>query len=192
MRFFSATLKGAFVIVLLFCGVSTSWAQDSTCVDIVPKAEQAYFNIQFERAIELLEPCIESDEEVSQQQDVYLMLARIYFSTQEIEKSRSAIHNVLMIGDSFTLPEFLPPPFIEFFSGIEEQFSQHLAIAEKLRPAPEYRPPSLWQRIDRHWYWVGGGVLVAGAAAFLTDSDLEPAVFARPPAPPGGGEAPSQ
>jgi len=192
MRFFSATLKGACVIVLFCCGVSPSWAQDSTCVDVVPKAEQAYFNIQFERAIELLEPCIESDEEANSQQDIYLMLARIYFSTQEIDKSRSAIHKVLLTDDSFALPEFLPPPFVDFFSGIQESLSQHVAIAGRMRPAPDYKPPSLWQRIDRHWYWVGGGVIVAGAAAFLTGSDLEPAVFAQPPAPPGGGETPLQ
>ena len=153
------------------------------------KAEQAYFNTRFEQAISLIKPCVEHIESPQEQQNAYLLLARVYFSTQETTEARETVLRLIRMDEPFTLPAYLPPPFVQFFEQIKEQDMQHFSIAEKLRPAPDYIPPTVWQKIDRHWYWVGGSVIVAGAAAFLIDGDLEPAVFAPPPGPPGGESA---
>lgn len=171
---------------MLWCLAFPAQAQDSTCVDTVSKAEQAYFNIQFDEALSILEPCLELIESPEELQQAYLLVARIHFSTQNTSASREAIHQILALDEAYSLPPFLPPPFIVFFSDIHNQYTQHSAIAEKLRPVPDYTPPSLWEKIDRHWYWVGGSLIAASAAAFLTNGDGIPVGFAPPPGPPGG------
>ena len=181
--------KGTLLFLLLLSYTFTAYAQDSTCVDVVQKAEQAYFNTQFERAISFLDPCIAEIEEEEQLTEAYLLLSRVHFSMQNTSEAENAIQNLLSIDPAFTLPAYLPPPYIRFYEHIQERDQQHYTLAEKLREAPEYIPPSMWQKIDRHWYWVGGGVLAAATAAFLIDSDLEPVTFAPPPGPPGGESA---
>lgn len=188
MNTISLYLKGSFILFVVWCNASLAFAQDqdSTCVDAISKAEQAYFNIKFDEAISILEPCVDQIELPNELQDAYLLLARVHFSTQNVSASQEAIHELLSVDDAYSLPPFLPPPFIQFFNDIYAQYTQHFAIAEKLRPAPEYTPPSVWQKIDRHWYWVGGSLIAASAAAFLTNGDSGPTSFAAPPGPPGG------
>ena len=184
MNIFTSYLKGVFVLLVVCCYAHVSKAQDSTCVDVISKAEEAYFNIQFEQALSRLEPCIQQ-ESFDQHEEAYLLLARIHYSTQDKNASRHAIHQLLKADNTYSPPSFLPPPFIAFFDETRERYSQHIAFAEKLRPIPHNRPPSIWQRVERHWYWIGGGLVVVSVAAFMDTSDLTPFTFAQPPGPPG-------
>ena len=192
MHILTRCLKGAIAVLLIVSHVPVLQAQDSTCVDVIEKAEEAYFNIQFERAVSLLAPCKDQFEQLEQRQEAYLLLARIHFSTQDVQLSRKAIHQVLITDDSYSVPNFLPPPFVSFFTEIQDGFEQHIAFAEKLYPVPDFVPLSIWQRVDKHWYWVSGGLFVASVAA-LINNDPTPGsdVFARPPSPPGA-ETPGQ
>lgn len=178
----------AFTVLLLLFPVQLCQAQDSTCEDVIEKAEQAYFNIQFDQALSILKPCIDNQDQFDQLEEAYLLTARIHFSTQEAKQSQRAIHQLLQIDHSYTLPTFLPPPFISFFDEIRERYEQHIAYTAKLYPIPDYSPPRIWQRVDKHWYWVGGSLFVASVAALINnDPNLSaPGEFAPPPTPPGG------
>ena len=188
MNILRIVYTGTIALSLLLCKAQLSHAQDSTCVDVIEKAEQAYFNIQFEQALSFLKPCIEDPDQFDQLEEAYLLTARIHFSTQEVKKSQLAIHQLLQINESYILPEFLPPPFITFFGETRERYEQHIAYTAKLYPIPDYTPPSMWQRVDKHWYWVGGSLFVASVAALINNEPnlSAPGQFAPPPGPPGG------
>ena len=180
------TLIGA--VLLSWAIASPSLAQEINCDEAIASSNQNFFNAEFEEATTTLKYCL-SNEAFTEEEEAYTLLAQIYFSVEEYDLSTSAIMSLLDIAPEYELPERLPPPFVVFFERTRNIYIRHAMIAAKLRPAPEYTRKRGLRSIDSRWYWIGGGVLVAGTAAILLDDDSRPVTFAPPPGPPGGASS---
>ena len=174
-----------FILVLSSAAASPSLSQQIDCEEAITASKRNFFNAKFEEATISLKYCL-STEDFTQTKEAYELLAQIYFSIEQYDLSASAIIALLDLDPEHQLPEALPPPFIVYFERTRNKHIRHAVIAEKLRPAPEYKGTPWLKTIDRRWYWIGGGVLVAGTAALILDGDSGSVTFAAPPGPPGG------
>ena len=174
-----------FASILLYALPFQAMAQEGECTDIVEAAEDAFFNVRFEEAAILLEDCL-PDEPSDQLEEAYFLLSRIYYATQDFEKTEFALIKLLGVNPDYSLEGPLPPPYTIFFENVRKKNIQHHEIAEQLRPVPDDPRPSF--RLQPHLYWLGGGILLASTAAILIDiEEPEVVVFPSPPGPPGSG-----
>ncbi len=162
------------------------FAQSIGCDDVLKQAERAFFNGRFDETTTLLERCLNEDS-FDREKEAYLLMARVYYATQKARELENAFSKLLDLDPDYELEGMLPPPFVALFEEVRSERADHLLIAEKLRPAPEYNRPRINLRaLEPHWYWIGGGVLAIGTAAVLVDGEIDrPAVFPPPPGPPG-------
>ena len=173
-------------ILLFICcsNLQVSKSQEMTCKEGFEKAEQAFFNAQFEVAEDALSVCAQANDSIPAS-EMYLLLGHIRFARQHYPEARSALFKLLDADDGYQLEKPLPPPFVRFFEETRDHYTQHLAVAERLRPVPLYDPlPTGF--ISQNWRWIGGGILVAsGTAIVITQGDNRGKTnFPLPPAPP--------
>ena len=184
---------------------SAVFAQEAGCSQSLDDAEVAYFNGEFDRAISMIEPCLNS-EDYSQAQGVraYSLLGGIQFVLGEEDAARASIEGLYAVDPAFVPGPELPPNFSALILDVKQQM-----IADGRFPAlePEISEPDTPLVTDvlpveaegeevpeksprkRKALFVGGGAalaVAAGAAILLSgNSGGGPDTKTEWPFPPG-------
>ncbi len=174
--------------ILVFTGLAPqiSMAQTDECENILPHAENLFFNAAFDEAVEILTNCLPAKTLVdAERTGIYLLLARIYFADQKRAPAAEALDKLFTLNPEFEPPSLLPPPFIEFAKHIREIHSAEEVVDKQLVLLPNI--PEEKKTNNRRWLLIGGsGVFAVTAVAIMSGGrSRSPEVFPPAPGPPG-------
>lgn len=161
------------LLISFSCAViSAQPADSSNCDNILQQAQQAYYNAEFDRAIELVKTCIQkTDLTTSQKEQAYRVLALTSLSKGDTSTSEKFIRKILELN-----PKYAPtiatdrPDFVELVNSMR-----------KTMPVQKARVTS---RSKLLWYGAGGAILVSAAVYMLTKGGSNKKQDAQLPPPP--------
>jgi tetratricopeptide (TPR) repeat protein len=170
------------VLVLLPALAPTATAQ-SVCAEELRQAQEHYEFGRFDRAITLLNRCLERDDLPQDERErAYRLIGLSYLGKDVLEQARENVRQLLRIAPNYQPnPAQDPPPFRELIA----QERQRLGLD---RAARDDEPPARPEAEDggggiTKWLLIGGGVVVAAAAAVLLLSGGDDGDGDDPPEP---------
>jgi tetratricopeptide (TPR) repeat protein len=149
-----------FAAMYLAVPMQTASAQDN-CATVFTEAEKMYEAGRYAQAIELLKPCLPDGIPKIQRILAYRLLALAYLDDEYRNEAKEAIKKIFGINFDYKPDPVKDPP--RYRSLVEE--------VKKDLPTP------LGRRLfggNKKWFWVGGGVVTAGAVGFLARKDKTP------------------
>lgn len=139
---FRFAVSTIFIAVLLLGAQKPAYAQaDADCVEDLQVAQSAYFNGEFDRVIELLQPCIEGNAfENEEAQSAYTLFGRTQFVLGETDAAETAIQQLFLVNPEYSPDPQFPPNFISFIDDVKQGM-----IAEGSFPSdePETEEPEI-------------------------------------------------
>ena len=179
---------GLLTVLLFLPRLSFAQAEQAdACEDVLPYAENLFFNAGFEVATEALINCLAAESLIdSEKAEIYLLLARIYFADQRKTPAAEALENLFDLQPDFKPESFLPPPFIQFAEHIQEIHSADEVLDKQLMLLPAI---SEEKKINhKRWLLISGGGLFAITAVAIMSSGRAntPDIFPPVPGPPSG------
>lgn len=165
------------LLLLAVLAAQPARAQPTTpCAEEYDQAQTAYFNAEFDRAIRLLQTCL---QEVALSPDAqvrfYRLLAFAHIARNEDAAARTAIERLLVVDPAYTPnPDTDRPDYVALVRTVKAE------QASAARPAEER--DGRWLR----WLIGGAGALAAGVAAavLLGGGDDGSNELPTPPLPP--------
>ena len=187
LRFTLSGLIFCFYSVLfLIPNLAFAQAEKSdVCKDVLPYAEDFFFNARFELAIDALNDCLPSDALMDEERaDIFLLLARIYFADQKKPLTAETLGNLLDLKPEFEPESYLPPPFIEFAEQIREIHSADEVVDKQLVLLPAISKEK--KTTNKRWLLISGSGLFAVTAVAIMSSGRSntPNTFPPPPGTP--------
>ena len=123
MNVFRSALLSAALLFSSSAFTNALRAQDaSSCPDNLAVAENAYFNGDFERVIELLQPCVdESAFDASDAQRAIILLGRTHFVLGNEEAAHATIESLFALNPAYVPDPQIPPNFAAFISEVKQE-----------------------------------------------------------------------
>lgn len=142
--------------------ISTAFAQ-GRCTQELNDAEQKYNTGRFDEAIESITKCLnKSGITEDEKMRAYRLLGLAYIAKDYLEDAKTAVQKLLdMVPNYQSDPVQDPPPFTKMVEEVKEQKQ-----TEKKEPIPKVTrvtEPEEEKGTNKKWYYIGGGVLAAGA-----------------------------
>jgi hypothetical protein len=187
----------------------TAFGQDTAyCQRQRAAAESAYYNGEFERAIQLFTPCIEAGAYTGEDAATpYTLAARSHYVLGATDEARALIVALFQYLPTYTPDRRLPPPFRAFIDEVKTEMLADGRLTPPVAPIDQTEDPLITPpdtltmateqpaaRSRRRGLLFGGGAVVAAAgvatAVLLSGGGDEPPPdeggFATPIGRPGG------
>ena len=155
------------IVLFLLLQISSSFVNpyydlfaqtDQSCADILEKAEDAYYDGEYDQAIQLTSKCLKQpDITVEQKSHVYTILSRTFIAMNQIEKAEEYINENLDIN-----PDYLPT--------IEQETPAYVNLVIQERKKREEVVKVVEAAGISSWVWIGAGGVLATAAIIVIAS----------------------
>lgn len=132
---FGRTWPISLLLPALLCLAGEARGQSEPVEELLEDAEEAFLDVEYERALDLLYRAEDLQEEASDEQIVRLLALRgtiLYLQGDEAD-ARGAFGRLLALDRGYRLPEHFPPRAAEFFDAVR----QEVAVAVSV----DHRPP---------------------------------------------------
>lgn len=146
-------------------GNSRLFAENSqSCIKILNKAEEFYYNAKFDNAIDLIRQCIKDPNLTKENRlRAYRLLTRIFLAKNEKDKAEKVARKMLKIDPGYKPTiEKEKPDYIKLINDLKAQQAPIKTPAKK---------SSEKKKNSKKWYWIGAGaVVVLGTTAIIISS----------------------
>lgn len=154
---------GIWICLVLFPGISEKQnrfqaADTNTCVSQLNKAEESYYNGQFDEALMLSRQCLQNTSLTPEiRLRAYTILARTFLGRNETDSSRWAINRILDLN-----PDYQPT--------IEQEKPQYVHLVTEIKIERAYAEQKKGRKGINKWIWIGAGTVASAAIITLLTS----------------------
>ena len=150
--------------ILLNLNVQLFAQNNQNCADILEKAEDAYYDGEFDTTLTLINNCLKLPDIGAEQRSMaYIILARTFIATNESEKSTQFINKILDLDRNYAPTiEQETPKFVMMVNQVIQERKTQTKLEEETGISS--------------WIWIGAGGIVATAAviAIISSGDNNP------------------
>jgi tetratricopeptide (TPR) repeat protein len=160
--------SGLLLVALLFSLATVPAAAQNACEEELRQAQEHYEFGRFERAITLLNRCLErGDVPQDERERAYRLIGLSYLGQDVLEQARENVRQLLRIAPNYQPnPVQDPPPFRELVAQERQRMGLDQAARDDDPPSEPVADDDGGIGIGK-WLLIGGGVVVAAAAAVL-------------------------
>jgi len=141
-----------FTTELIFIDFGLYAQNNQTCNENLKKADNAYFEGEFDDVLKLIKQCL-SQSDISKEQRIqaYTILSRTMVAMDQMDKAKNYINKILEIN-----PEYSPT--------IEQETPKYVSLVKSIREEKEKKIQKTDESGISSWLWIGAGGVVATAA----------------------------
>jgi hypothetical protein len=133
-------------------------ADTNTCVSQLNKAEESYYNGQFDEALQLSRQCLQNTSLTPENRlRAYTILARTFLGKNETDSSKWAINRILELN-----PDYQPT--------IEQEKPQYVHLVTEIKIERAYAEQKKGKKGINKWIWIGAGTVASAAIITLLTS----------------------
>jgi tetratricopeptide (TPR) repeat protein len=131
---------------------------DQTISGNLEKAENSYYDGEFNETIKLISLCLKQSNITKEQRSfAYVILSRTFIAMEKVEKAKEFINKILDIN-----PDYLPT--------IEQETPQFVSLVLLIRKDREQGIKTTEDSGISKWIWIGAGSAITAAVIILIAS----------------------
>jgi len=133
-------------------------AVSGICAEQLNKAEELYYNGEFDSALMLTNQCLQDSSLISENKmKAYIIRARIYLSKNESDSARLNINKILDLN-----PDYQPT--------LEQEKPQYVHLVMEIKIERAYAEQKSGRKGVGKWVWIGAGTVATAAIITLIAS----------------------
>ncbi len=129
-----------------------------SCAKILDKAEEFYYNAEFNKAVDLIRQCFKEPQLTRNNKlRAYRLLTRIFLAKNENDKAEKIARKMLQADPAYTPTiEREKPDYIKLINDLKSELTPKTTVTE---------PP---KKSSKKWIWIGAGAaVVLGTTAII-------------------------